>query len=138
MYPPLSFLSSINIEHLKYSMCRFICKAECLWYNKPMKTQQTQTTKDPVLRALQAASDPIRLNILTCLMLDEEKHITSESYNIVKSTLSHHIKLLKEAHLIQEIKLGKTKKYVLNHTYIKQELPGLLELIHHRALQQPR
>lgn len=101
-----------------------------------MKTQQSSINKDPILLALQAANDPIRLNILTCLALDQEKQIRSASYNIVKSTLSHHIKLLKEAHLIQEIKIGKSKKYILDQTYIEQELPGFLELIRYRALKQ--
>ncbi|MGX7244531.1 ArsR/SmtB family transcription factor [Enterococcus quebecensis] len=98
-----------------------------------MKNKSTDTNNDPVLQALQAVSDPIRLNILTCLLLDGEKRITSEKYNIVKSTLSHHIKLLKDAKLIQEIKIGTTKTYILNKDYIQQELPGLLELILFRA-----
>lgn len=98
-----------------------------------MKNKMTDNSKDPVLQALQAVSDPIRLNILTCLLLDGEKRITSEKYNIVKSTLSHHVKLLKDAHLIQEIKTGTTKTYLLNQDYIQQELPGLLELIRFRA-----
>ena len=93
----------------------------------------TDNNNDPVLQALQAVSDPIRLNILTCLLLDGEKRITSEKYNIVKSTLSHHIKLLKDAQLIQEIKMGTIKTYVLNKDYIQRELPGLIELIHFRA-----
>ncbi|WP_348921814.1 ArsR/SmtB family transcription factor [Enterococcus rotai] len=88
---------------------------------------------DPVLQALQAISDPIRLNIVTCLLIDGEKRLTSEKYNIVKSTLSHHIKLLKDAQLIQEIKTGTTKTYVLNQDYIQQALPGLLELVRFRA-----
>lgn len=93
----------------------------------------TDNNNDPVLQALQAVTDPIRLNILTCLLLDGEKRITSEKYNIVKSTLSHHIKLLKDAQLIQEIKMGTIKTYVLNKDYIQRELPGLIELIHFRA-----
>ncbi|MEI5993476.1 ArsR/SmtB family transcription factor [Candidatus Enterococcus mansonii] len=93
----------------------------------------TTNNNDPVLQALQAISDPIRLNILTCLLLDGEKRITSEKYNIVKSTLSHHIKLLKDAQLIQEIKIGTYKTYIINNDYIQQELPGLLELIRFRA-----
>ncbi|MGM0218500.1 hypothetical protein IGI43_001610 [Enterococcus sp. AZ126] len=98
-----------------------------------MKNKMTDNNNDPVLQALQAVSDPIRLNILTCLLLDGEKRITSEKYNIVKSTLSHHIKLLKDAQLIQEIKMGTIKTYVLNKDYIQRELPGLIELIHFRA-----
>ncbi|MFK4567248.1 DNA-binding transcriptional ArsR family regulator [Enterococcus sp. UD-01] len=104
-----------------------------MWYTLPMENKCTNFKNDPVLLALQAASDPTRLNILTCLMLDGEKRITSETYNIVKSTLSHHIKLLKEANLITEIKTGTTKKYGLNQAYIEQNLPGLLELIRCRA-----
>lgn len=100
-----------------------------------MKTNN-DCSNDPVLQALQAASDPIRLNILTCLVFNSEKRITSETYNIVKSTLSHHIKMLKDAQLIQEIKIGKTKKYILNQEYIERELPGLLELIRFRAKDQ--
>ncbi|MGX7194090.1 ArsR/SmtB family transcription factor [Enterococcus moraviensis] len=90
-------------------------------------------SNDPVLQALQAVSDPIRLNIVTCLLIDGEKRITSEKYNIVKSTLSHHIKLLKDAKLVQEIKTGTTKTYVLNQEYIQRELPGLIELIRFRS-----
>lgn len=93
----------------------------------------TDNNSDPVLQALQAISDPIRLNIITCLLIDGEKRITSEKYNIVKSTLSHHIKLLKDAQLIHEIKTGTTKTYVLNQDYIQQKLPGLLELVRFRA-----
>ncbi len=98
-----------------------------------MKNKMTDNNNDTVLQALQAVSDPIRLNILTCLLLDGEKRITSEKYNIVKSTLSHHIKLLKDAQLIQEIKIGTTKTYVLNQDHIQRELPGLIELIRFRA-----
>lgn len=97
-----------------------------------MKNKMTDSN-DPVLQALQAVSDPIRLNIVTCLLIDGEKRITSEKYNIVKSTLSHHIKLLKDAKLVQEIKTGTTKTYVLNQEYIQQELPGLIELIRFRS-----
>ncbi|MFD2308173.1 ArsR/SmtB family transcription factor [Enterococcus termitis] len=99
-----------------------------------MKNKRTHNN-DPFLQALQAASDPIRLNILTCLLIDGEKRITSEKYHIVKSTLSHHIKLLKEAQLIQEIKTGTAKRYLLNQEYIERELPGFLELIRYRAEQ---
>jgi len=98
-----------------------------------MKNKMPTDNNDPVLQALQAISDPIRLNIVTCLLIDGEKRLTSEKYNIVKSTLSHHIKLLKDAQLIQEIKIGTTKTYVLNQDYIQQELPGLLELVRFRA-----
>lgn len=98
-----------------------------------MKNKMTDNNPDPVLQALQAISDPIRLNIITCLLIDGEKRITSEKYNIVKSTLSHHIKLLKDAQLIHEIKTGTTKTYVLNQDYIQQKLPGLLELVRFRA-----
>ncbi|EOH97031.1 hypothetical protein UAY_02763 [Enterococcus moraviensis ATCC BAA-383] len=97
-----------------------------------MKNKMTDSN-DPVLQALQAVSDPIRLNIVTCLLIDGEKRITSEKYNIVKSTLSHHIKLLKDAKLVQEIKTGTTKTYVLNQEYIQRELPGLIELIRFRS-----
>ncbi len=98
-----------------------------------MKNKMPTDNNDPVLQALQAISDPIRLNIVTCLLIDGEKRLTSEKYNIVKSTLSHHIKLLKDAQLIQEIKTGTTKTYVLNQDYIQQALPGLLELVRFRA-----
>lgn len=107
-----------------------------MWYTHPMNNKYDSNKNDPVLLALQAVSDPIRLNILTCLLMDGEKRITSETYNIVKSTLSHHVKLLKDAQLIRENKVGTTKKYALNQTYIEQELPGLIELIRHRAKKQ--
>ncbi|EBF5150932.1 winged helix-turn-helix transcriptional regulator [Listeria monocytogenes] len=80
-----------------------------------------ELSKSDLLLIFQALSDPIRLDIFLCLLKSKEKRFSSTTYNISKSTMSHHIKLLKEAKLINLRKEGTTHIYSVN-----EELVGLI------------
>ncbi|MBF2595558.1 ArsR/SmtB family transcription factor, partial [Listeria welshimeri] len=56
-----------------------------------MKTKN-ELSKPELLLIFQALSDPIRLDIFLCLLKNKEKRFSGTTYNVSKSTLSHHIK----------------------------------------------
>ncbi|EKE5756355.1 winged helix-turn-helix transcriptional regulator [Listeria innocua] len=79
-----------------------------------------ELSKSDLLLIFQALSDPIRLDIFLCLLKSKEKCFSGETYNISKSTMSHHIKLLKEAQLINLRKKGTTHIYSVNEGLVEQ------------------
>lgn len=76
-------------------------------------------SKPDLLLIFQALSDPIRLDIFLCLLKSKEKRFSGTTYNISKSTMSHHIKLLKEAKLINLRKEGTTHIYSVNQELVE-------------------
>lgn len=82
-----------------------------------------------LLEIFQALSDPIRLKIVKCLLKNNEKRLNPEEYEIAKSTLSHHVKILSEAEIIISEKEGVVHKYSLNKDFLNNNYPELLELI---------
>ncbi|EDO1156964.1 winged helix-turn-helix transcriptional regulator [Listeria innocua] len=79
-----------------------------------------ELSKSDLLLIFQALSDPIRLDIFLCLLKSKEKRFSGKTYNISKSTMSHHIKLLKEAQLINLRKEGTTHIYSVNEGLVEQ------------------
>lgn len=77
----------------------------------------------------QALSDPIRLDIVACLLEVKERRIKTDCYSISKSTLSHHIKILKDAGLIKVKKEGVTHMYYLDKEQLNENYPGILDLL---------
>ncbi|WP_239257217.1 ArsR/SmtB family transcription factor [Listeria ilorinensis] len=73
---------------------------------------------DPILKLFQALSDPTRLDIFRCLMTTPEKRVQGDTYQISKSTMSHHIKLLKEAGLITVRKDGTAHVYSVDQAML--------------------
>ncbi|WP_088810653.1 MULTISPECIES: helix-turn-helix transcriptional regulator [Listeria] len=71
-------------------------------------------SEENLLMILQALADPIRLKIFRCLLKNGERSVNCSEYHIAKSTLSHHIKILKDADLIQLRKEGTTHIYSVN------------------------
>ncbi|EAD3579166.1 ArsR family transcriptional regulator, partial [Listeria monocytogenes] len=49
-----------------------------------------ELSKSDLLLIFQALSDPIRLDIFLCLLKSKEKRFSGTTYNISKSTMSHH------------------------------------------------
>lgn len=77
-----------------------------------------------------ALGDPIRMKIVHCLASSGEKNCSAfEVDHISKSTLSHHIKLLREAGLIQPRIEGKHHFYSLRKDELNLRFPGLVKMI---------
>ncbi|MBF2368454.1 ArsR/SmtB family transcription factor [Listeria welshimeri] len=79
-----------------------------------------ELSKSDLLLIFQALSDPIRLDIFLCLLKKKEKRFSGTTYNISKSTMSHHIKLLKESQLINVRKEGTTHIYSVNEELVRE------------------
>ena len=79
---------------------------------------------------LQALSDPQRLEIIR-LLGDEAKPRPCGSFNLglAKSTMSHHIKVLREAGLIVQMREGTTKLTWLRRDDVDARFPGLLDAV---------
>jgi DNA-binding transcriptional ArsR family regulator len=84
-----------------------------------------QVTLPEVLHAL---SDPLRLSILKVLMSGEETAWSGFSVSVAPSTLSHHMKVLRNAGLIVNRKDG-TRCFVSTRPEIETRFPGLLETV---------
>ncbi|WP_440114106.1 ArsR/SmtB family transcription factor [Paenibacillus sp. QZ-Y1] len=77
-----------------------------------------------------ALGDPLRMKIAHCLASSGEKNCSAfEVDHISKSTLSHHIKILREAGLIQPRIEGKQHFYSLRKEELHARFPGLVEMI---------
>ena len=87
----------------------------------------TGTSLEQVLAAL---SDPIRMQIVRTL-LDEEEGRACGTFGlpVSKSTASHHFKVLREAGLIDQEMVGRTRLTRLRRDEIEKSYPGLLDLI---------
>ncbi|MCQ4087897.1 helix-turn-helix transcriptional regulator [Saccharibacillus sp. JS10] len=77
-----------------------------------------------------ALGDPIRMKIVQCLADSGEKNCSGfEVEHISKSTLSHHIKILRESGLIQPRFQGKEHFYSLRTADLESRFPGLIHLL---------
>jgi DNA-binding transcriptional ArsR family regulator len=79
---------------------------------------------------LHALSDPMRLEIVRLLAERGGEHSCS-SFNlpIVKSTCTHHFKVLREAGLIRQRVVGTKRVNALRHEEIEDRFPGLLDSV---------
>jgi len=79
-----------------------------------------------VLRAL---SDPIRLRIVSMLAADQERTCCSFDLPVVKSTGTHHFRVLREAGVIRQRVEGKTRLSALRRQDLEARFPGLLDAV---------
>ena len=94
-----------------------------------MKQQPHPEISDITLIGILAAlGDPVRLMIVAALMGGEEKGSSEFDCKVANSTLSHHIKQLREAGLIVHRKEG-TRCFVSLRPDIETRYPGLLESV---------
>lgn len=79
---------------------------------------------------LHALSDPMRLRIVAELHADGGER-TCNSFNlpIVKSTCTHHFKVLREAGLIRQRVVGTRKVSLLRRDDLDARFPGLLDAV---------
>ena len=94
-----------------------------------MKQQpHPEKTEITLIGVLTALGDPVRLSIIASLMDGEEKGSSEFDCKVASSTLSHHIKQLREAGLIVHRKEG-TRCFVSLRPDIGALYPGLLESV---------
>lgn len=96
-------------------------------------------TIDVVLRAL---ADPVRLTFVRALDAIGDWTCGSDvlraaGITIGKSTLSHHLKVLREAGLIRTRVHGTRRLVTLRHDELKRRFPGLLEMLREPAPAAP-
>ncbi|QPC45594.1 ArsR/SmtB family transcription factor [Mangrovibacillus cuniculi] len=82
----------------------------------------------PYTKVLQALSEPNRIKIIRCLFESGSNNCTAYSIELMlkKSTVSHHIKVLREAGLIEGRIQGKEHIYSLRKAEIDEKFPNLL------------
>ncbi|MET1028180.1 MAG: metalloregulator ArsR/SmtB family transcription factor [Dongiaceae bacterium] len=81
-----------------------------------------------VIGILGALSDPLRLSLVCRLSKGEELASSQFEVDVANSTLSHHLKILREAGLIQSRREG-TRCFVSLRPDIKELFPGLIDQI---------
>jgi DNA-binding transcriptional ArsR family regulator len=83
---------------------------------------------------LSALGDPVRLSIVVSLA-QGERGSSDFDCNVASSTLSHHVKALREAGILHHRKEG-TRCYVSLRPDLERRFPGLLEAVLRLAPQE--
>ncbi len=78
---------------------------------------------------LHALSDPVRLMIVAALAPGGERTCSSIDLPVVKSTCTHHFRVLREAGVIRVRLEGKTRLNSLRRSELEARFPGLLEAV---------
>jgi DNA-binding transcriptional ArsR family regulator len=78
---------------------------------------------------LHALSDPMRLRIVAGLAGAGERRCGSFDLPVVKSTCTHHFKVLREAGVIQQRLEGTTRLNSLRRGDLERRFPGLLDAV---------
>jgi len=78
---------------------------------------------------LHALSDPMRLRIVTELSSGGERTCSSIDLPIVKSTCTHHFKVLRDAGVIRQRVVGTTRVNSLRREDLEARFPGLLDAV---------
>src|SRR5436309_8949887 len=78
---------------------------------------------------LHALSDPIRLRIVAGLATGEERTCKSFDLPVVKSTCTHHFKVLRESGVIRQRLEGTTRMNALRRKDLDERFPGLVDAV---------
>ncbi len=78
---------------------------------------------------LHALSDPMRLRIVTALAAGDERSCKSIALPVVKSTCTHHFRVLREAGVIRQRVEGTTRLNSLRREDLDQRFPGLVDAV---------
>lgn len=80
-------------------------------------------------RVLGALSDPIRRDILSRIASDGPQFCGDLDYDVARSTMSYHFKVLRESGLMHTEVLGRHRRITRRDTVIATLFPGLLEAV---------
>ncbi len=86
-------------------------------------------TEIELASVLHALSDPIRLKIVATLACGGERTCSSIDLPVVKSTCTHHFRVLREAGVIRQRLEGKTRLNSLRRAELEQRFPGLVQAV---------
>ena len=98
----------------------------------PERLPQPTTAEMDLPVVLDALSDPIRLAILHRYLVDAAGGIRSCGWVGVdrpKSTMTHHVRVLREAGLLEQHQEGLTRSSRVRVDDVQQRFPGLLDLV---------
>jgi DNA-binding transcriptional ArsR family regulator len=90
-----------------------------------------------IAAVLHALSDPIRLRVVAMLASGEERTCSSFGLPVVKSTCTHHFRVLREAGLIRQRCEGKTRLNSLRREDLDVRFPGLIDAVLGAATGDP-
>jgi DNA-binding transcriptional ArsR family regulator len=93
-----------------------------------------QLTLPGVLHAL---SDPVRLSIIEALRYGDELPCGKLEVPVTKSTLSHHLKVLRDAGLTQTRAAGVHRFVSLRREDLETRFPGLLDCVLDHSSEPP-
>jgi DNA-binding transcriptional ArsR family regulator len=95
-----------------------------------MEPHHPETSEIELPAVLHALSDPHRLEIVRRLDEDTEpRRCGSFSFDISKSTMTHHFRTLREAGVIRQERKGTTKMTELRREDLDARFPGLLDAV---------
>jgi DNA-binding transcriptional ArsR family regulator len=83
----------------------------------------------PLVDVLQALGDPVRLEIVHCIHRDGEVCCGSLEVTVSKSTLSHHLKVLRQAGITRTRRVGTQRFVSLRDDELHERFPALLATI---------
>jgi DNA-binding transcriptional ArsR family regulator len=98
--------------------------------DEPASLGHPETSELDLAAVLHALSDPMRLRIVAELAESGgERSCSSFKLPIVKSTCTHHFKVLREAGLIRQKVLGTKRVNSLRRDDLELRFPGLLDAV---------
>lgn len=94
-----------------------------------MTTAEAPIAELEMERVLHALSDPVRLDVVRQLDGGGECRCGTFSAPVGKSTLSHHLKVLREAGLTGTRQVGTSRIVSLRREALDERFPGLLDAV---------
>jgi DNA-binding transcriptional ArsR family regulator len=91
------------------------------------------TTPDPgplnLVQVLHALADPVRLSIVASLVVVDDIECGTFDVAVTKSTLSHHLGVLRAAGVVSTVKSGTRSLNSLRRLELDAAFPGLLDTV---------